>query len=135
MCDKVTTVLLRGSVRMDVSRGIGRGILHSAIYCGSLPPSTPPLLPLFNHHLHLLTPLIEILPGTQTLSILGTKLRERNTQEPVPIVCARCVCAKRSVSRTKGPGEPIGVFLPLLPAVICSNFEDFCWQLGMLRAF
>lgn len=32
------------------------------------------------------------------------------------------------VSWTKGPGNPIGISLPLLPAIICTSFEEFCWQ-------
>lgn len=72
------------------------------LLCGHTPsansssPTPPPLCPRSPPP----SSLIEILPGTQTLPILGTELRERgrNTQEPLPIVWCplRCVCAKHS---------------------------------------
>lgn len=95
------------------------------------PPSPPP------------SSLIEILPGTQTLPILGTELREgeregethKNLYQSSGAPFVVSVPSIHPVSRTKGPGSPIGISRPLLSAKICSNSEEFCWQLSVLCMF
>lgn len=118
-------------------------ILYAAIYCVSyvhcqlqLPTTPPPFCPSSPPP----SSLIEILPGTQTLPILGTKLGEREGERkhtgtstvrlvPHPL----CLPSIHSVLWTKGPGNPIGISLLLHPAKTCSNSEEFCWQLTVLR--
>lgn len=108
---------------------------HTSSANSSSPTAPPPLCPPSPPP----SSLIEILPGTQTLPILGTKLRERerntgtctNRLVPPPL----CLPSIHPITRTKGPGNPIGISLPLLPANICSNSEEFCWQLSLLCVF
>lgn len=113
-------------------------VWHTSSANSSSPTTPPPLCPSSSPPP---SSLIEILPGIQTLPILGTKLRERErggerkhtrtcTIRLVPHPL--CLPSIHPVLRTKGPGNSIGISLPLLPAKICSNSEEFCWQLSVL---
>lgn len=117
-------------------------VWHTSCANSSSPTAPPPLCPPSPPPY----PLIEILPGTQTLPILGTKLREReresgkerNTQEPVPIVWCplRYVCAKHSsVLADQGTSQSNRYF----PAsASCDNllqFQEFCLRLSPLCVF
>lgn len=68
--------------------------------------------------------------------------REREREEGGTRTCTirlvphpSCLPSLHSVLWTKGPGNPIGISLPLLPVNMHSNFEEFCCQPNVLCVF
>lgn len=107
--------------------------------CGTLalPTATPSLLLLFAHHRQLLPPSLKFCLTRRHCPFLAQSSgRERERGENLyqssgaPFVVS--VPSIHPVSKgaaTKGPGNPIGISLPLLPVKICSSSEEFCWHL------
>lgn len=84
------------------------------------------------------SPLIEILPGAQTLPILGTELREGRwvgrgwyTRTCAIVWCpVRCVCqAFNPCCGTEGQGSPRGISMTLLPETSGGGIPaPICWK-------
>lgn len=94
------------------------------------PPSPPPSSPHWNSAWHTDT-------AHSWHKAQRESEREKHTRTCTNRLVPRPLCLPsiHPVSRTKGPGNPIGISLPLFPVQICSNAEELCWQLSALCVF
>ncbi|TNM87045.1 hypothetical protein fugu_007275 [Takifugu bimaculatus] len=79
---------------------------NTDLHANSGSPSTPPLPPSSPPP----SSLIEILPGIQTLPIVGTELREgererETTPEPAPFILCPVHCVCQAFIQSRGPGD------------------------------